>query len=188
VQVGNGITIRYSNVNQAYFVMWHNQVLRVFNRYADAERYADEIAGNKSLQENPSALPWIIGGGLLAAGIWWWMSRDTEAKAETPSALPCPITDAMLTTYVKSKPTTYKLYVPPDKTQPVAQWPAPKADYVSNKNAHTFSTVDCGFYKWNGTKWVSDDAENAALAKFVGASVTKGTPALNGHPADFFMV
>lgn len=255
VQIGStAVSIVYLPTNQAYAVLWHSQVLRVFNRFADAESYADEITLGKSqlaenpsamvyyetgtlrdgtlkfhkktfakktdamrdareksshglhvavmvkgievasfyngqqvfpqsLQQNPgSALPWVIGGLALAGAAWWFMKSSNASAA--PAAPPCPITDAMLTSYVKTKPTTYKLYVPPDTAQPVAKWPAPKADYVANKGAHTFSTVDCGFYKWDGTKWVSDEAENAALAKFVGASAP---PALSGHPADLFM-
>jgi hypothetical protein len=47
-----GVSIRYSPVNQAYFVMWHDQVLRLFNRREEAERYANEIT-EKKMQQNP---------------------------------------------------------------------------------------------------------------------------------------
>jgi len=44
VQFGSSaVSIVYSRVNQAYLVMWHDQVLRVFNSYSDAEAYAEEI-------------------------------------------------------------------------------------------------------------------------------------------------
>jgi len=47
-----GVTIRYSPVNQAYFVMWNDQVLRLFNRRDEAEHYAEEITASK-MQANP---------------------------------------------------------------------------------------------------------------------------------------
>jgi hypothetical protein len=54
VQIGSSaVSIMYSRVNQAYLVMWHDQVLRVFNSYSDAEAYADEITLGP--RGNPSA-------------------------------------------------------------------------------------------------------------------------------------
>lgn len=37
---GNGITVVYLPTNQAYAVMWCDQVLRVFNVKADAHAFA----------------------------------------------------------------------------------------------------------------------------------------------------
>jgi len=39
----DGIQIKWSAVNQAWFVMWHDQVLRIFNSKSDAEEYLDEL-------------------------------------------------------------------------------------------------------------------------------------------------
>lgn len=39
----NGIHIEYSNVNQAWFVMWYDQVLRIFNEKDDAEYYVETL-------------------------------------------------------------------------------------------------------------------------------------------------
>jgi hypothetical protein len=41
----SGIHLKYSPVNQAYFVMWHNQVLRIINDKKEAEEYVKEIGG-----------------------------------------------------------------------------------------------------------------------------------------------
>jgi len=141
-----------------------------------------------ALQANRSGIAPLVVGALVAGGLAWWFLKSKEAKASTPNKQACPITLEMLTSYVKTKPTNYKLYLPPDtNTQPVAAWPPAKPDYLANPNEHAFSLVDCGFYKWDGTKWVSDEAENTALATYLKATVVKGPPMLAGHPASLFL-
>ena len=39
-----GVYIAYSNVNQAYFVMFYNQILRIFNTKKEAKSYLTEIS------------------------------------------------------------------------------------------------------------------------------------------------
>ena len=39
----NGIHVQYSLVNQAWFVMWHESVLHVFNNKEDADTRAEEL-------------------------------------------------------------------------------------------------------------------------------------------------
>jgi len=144
------------------------------------------MTGRLLENQSDATLPTVI--VIAVAGLVWWLTRTKPASA-APAKQPCPITEPILASYVKTKPTTYKLYLPPDHvTTPVAAWPPAKADYLANPNEHAFSLVDCGFYKWDGTKWVSDDAENQALAKHIGANIVKGPPMLSGHPADMFMV
>lgn len=143
------------------------------------------VMTGRLLENQGGAAPFVIGALVLGALAWWFLSAK-EAKAATAPAQTCPITDAMLVSYVKTKPTTYTLYIPPDKTQPVASWPPPKANYSTKTDVHAFSPTDCGFYKWDGTKWVSDDAENTGFAKYIGASIVKGPPML-GHPAELFL-
>lgn len=41
----DGLAIQYSPINQAYLVMWHSQLLRIFNTKAEAE---DEVAYYRS--------------------------------------------------------------------------------------------------------------------------------------------
>lgn len=36
--------IVYSPVNQAWFVMWHDSVLRIFNTKVEAEAYVKEVS------------------------------------------------------------------------------------------------------------------------------------------------
>jgi len=38
-----GIYKRYSKVNQAWFVMWHHELLRVFNDEEEADHYIKEL-------------------------------------------------------------------------------------------------------------------------------------------------
>jgi hypothetical protein len=178
--------------------LWHSTV-RFRNQEKDFEAHSRAGALEKAtdwvdsapelarlLENQGSAAPFVI-GAIAVGGLLWWLLRSKPASAE-PAPVLCPITEAMLTAYVKTKPTDYKLYLPPERTQPVATWPPPKPDYLTQQNVHTFSIVDCGFYKWDGKKWVSDDAENQALAKYIGATTVKGVPRLNGHPADLFML
>jgi len=148
----------------------------------------DDAPNLPALQANRSGIAPLVVGALVAGGLAWWFLKSKEAKASTPTKQACPITLEMLTSYVKTKPTNYKLYLPPDtSTQPVAAWPPAKPDYLANPNEHAFSLVDCGFYKWDGTKWVSDEAENTALATYLKATVVKGPPMLAGHPTSLFL-
>ena len=39
-----GVYIAYSNVNQAYFVMFYKQILRIFNTKKEAKSYLTEIS------------------------------------------------------------------------------------------------------------------------------------------------
>lgn len=39
----NGLYITYSNVNQAWFLMWFDQVQRIFNVKADAEAELERL-------------------------------------------------------------------------------------------------------------------------------------------------
>ena len=43
----NGLHIEWSNVNQAWFLMWFEQVLRIFNDKADAEYEFSILTGGK---------------------------------------------------------------------------------------------------------------------------------------------
>lgn len=52
------VTIVYLPTNQAYAVMWHDQVLRIFNKYSDAEDYAEEITLGPRPKSNPLAPSW----------------------------------------------------------------------------------------------------------------------------------
>lgn len=38
-----GLSIRYSPVNQAFFVMWNEQVLHIFNERFEAEMYVEDL-------------------------------------------------------------------------------------------------------------------------------------------------
>jgi len=42
-----GVYIAYSNVNQAYFVMFYNQILRIFNTKEEAKSYLTEISNKE---------------------------------------------------------------------------------------------------------------------------------------------
>lgn len=39
--MSNGIEIKWSAPNQAWFVMWHGTVLRVYTKLEDVESYLD---------------------------------------------------------------------------------------------------------------------------------------------------
>jgi len=39
----NGLHVEWSNVNQAWFLMWFDQVLRIFNKKADAEAEMERL-------------------------------------------------------------------------------------------------------------------------------------------------
>jgi hypothetical protein len=144
------------------------------------------VMTGRLLANQTGAAPWIL-GAILVGGVFWWLTRAKPASA-APAKPPCPITEPILASYVKTKPTTYKLYLPPDHvTTPVAAWPPAKPEYLANPNEHAFSLVDCGFYRWDGTKWVSDETENVALAKHIDASVVKGPRMLSAHPASSFL-
>lgn len=43
LDAANALYIKYSPVNQAYFVMWHDTVLRIFNDERDANNYVREL-------------------------------------------------------------------------------------------------------------------------------------------------
>lgn len=53
-EFGKTVTVKYSPVNQAYFVMWHDQVLRVFSKKKNAEKYASKIQSSASFSKNKS--------------------------------------------------------------------------------------------------------------------------------------
>ena len=40
---GGGISVKYSPANQAWFVMWHGDVLRVVSDFSEADRYARSL-------------------------------------------------------------------------------------------------------------------------------------------------
>jgi len=42
----NGLHIEWSNVNQAWFLMWHTEVLRIFNDKSDAETEMTRLLGD----------------------------------------------------------------------------------------------------------------------------------------------
>jgi len=42
---GNGLSLRYSNVNNAWFLMWNSQVLSTFNELYEAQAEAKRIVG-----------------------------------------------------------------------------------------------------------------------------------------------
>lgn len=43
VNYGDAISIRYSNVNQAWLIMWHEQVLGIENRFEEADQRAKDL-------------------------------------------------------------------------------------------------------------------------------------------------
>lgn len=48
------VRVVYSPANQAYFVMWHDQVLRILGSKSEAQIYAEEITRDaKELKANP---------------------------------------------------------------------------------------------------------------------------------------
>lgn len=48
-----GLHIEYSPVNQAYFLMWHGTVLRLFDRKADAKAEMDYLLRTRKPERNP---------------------------------------------------------------------------------------------------------------------------------------
>lgn len=87
VQIGStAVSIIYSPVNQAYLVLWHDQVLRVFSKFSDAEKYAEEITiGPRPMQQNPRRPPkkWFrdcVRGAKHRA-------RSTGRRARDPAAV-----------------------------------------------------------------------------------------------------
>lgn len=42
-----GIRLTYLRINNAYAVMWHDSVLRIFNREDDAREYVEMLLGSE---------------------------------------------------------------------------------------------------------------------------------------------
>lgn len=43
VPLSNGLHLEWSNVNQAWFVMWYSQVFGVYNTLPEARAYAEDL-------------------------------------------------------------------------------------------------------------------------------------------------
>lgn len=150
---------------------------------AHGHRYIAQttVMTGRLLENQGSATPWVI-GGLALAGLVWWLTSSKEAKAASSEG--CPITSAMLGSFAKSKG-----YTPYMVDDPVSTWKDPKISKVGygDPKARYLSTVDCVFYRWDGSKWVVDQTTSQEFITWANANVTKGPPRLIAHPANLFL-
>jgi len=94
-----GLHIKYSPINQAYFLMWHGTVLRVFQTRQEAKAEMDYLLRTSSGAggaENPSSVyskavslgfPYARGDGRTAADGKTWLSRFTKTSEGTGAAV-----------------------------------------------------------------------------------------------------
>ena len=183
VQIGSSaVSIVYSRVNQAYFVMWHDQVLRIFNSYSDAEAYAEEITiGPKPLlQANAPQPAWLMPvliGGAIAAGLWLWAS---STKAATPT---CPVDLKKFNDWLIAKELAGEC-VPELAVAPATYSDLQKLALAPGE-FHPYVLVlgDGSFWYYSNYSEKAERSENLKnqYQTFAGGS-------LKGHPADLFMV
>lgn len=94
-----GLHIKYSPVNQAYFLMWHGTILRVFQTKQEAKAEMDYLlrtSGGAEAPENPGSVyskavsmgyPYARGDGRTAPDGKTWLSRFTKTTEGTGHAL-----------------------------------------------------------------------------------------------------
>lgn len=183
VQVGNGITIRYLPTNQAWVVMWHEQVLRIFNRFDDAEKYADDLAGNKSLQANAARPSWLIPaliGGALLAGLVLFAGGSKAATSATNKL--CPVDKQKFEAWLIEKQLAGEC-APNVTNPPYTYIDLQKAGLAPAEFSPYVLVIG------DGSFWYYSNV-NAPVAKSENLRNQYNTflSTLKGHPADMFMV